>query len=258
MQAFRMPWYNGGTVIMQLHFSSQRHSWGLCIIFCPKLQTDLYIPINYPSFTSGRSYSFTSGPVRTTCLYTALPDWAQSLGTVFSIMLIAPSWGGMLNGLLTLRGAWDRVREHPVLKFMVVAVTAYGMSTFEGPMLSLKNFNAVAHYTDYIIGHVHIGGLGWNGFLTFGILYWMIPKCGIPKLHSTEAGQSPFLDWITWYHFSMHLPLYASFFVQTLMWKQFTPDGILAYPNFLETVTQIVPMYMLRAFGGLLYWIGVW
>jgi cytochrome c oxidase cbb3-type subunit I/II len=189
-------------------------------------------------------------------LYTALPDWAQSLGTVFSVMLIAPSWGGMLNGLLTLRGAWDRVREQPVLKFMVVAVTAYGMSTFEGPMLSLKNFNAVAHYTDYIIGHVHIGGLGWNGFLTFGILYWMIPKMWNTKLHSTKMANLHF--WIGSLGIVFYaLPLYASFFVQSLMWKQFTVDGILAYPNFLETVTQIVPMYILRAFGGLLYWVGV-
>lgn len=189
-------------------------------------------------------------------LYTSLPDWAQSLGVVFSIMLIAPSWGGMLNGLLTLRGAWDKVREDPVLKFMVVAVTAYGMSTFEGPMLSLKNFNAVAHYTDYIIGHVHVGGLGWNGFLTFGILYWMIPRMWNIKLHSLKLANFHF--WIGSLGIIFYaLPLYASFFVQTLMWKQFTPDGILAYPNFLETVTQIVPMYMLRAFGGLLYWIGV-
>lgn len=189
-------------------------------------------------------------------LYTALPDWAQSLGTVFSVMLIAPSWGGMLNGLLTLRGAWDKVREEPVLKFMVVAVTAYGMSTFEGPMLSLKNFNAVAHYTDYIIGHVHIGGLGWNGFLTFGILYWMIPKMWNTKLHSLKLANFHF--WIGSLGIVFYaLPLYASFFVQTLMWKQFTADGILAYPNFLETVTQIVPMYILRAFGGLLYWTGV-
>jgi cytochrome c oxidase cbb3-type subunit I/II len=108
-------------------------------------------------------------------LYTALPDWAQSLGTVFSIMLLAPSWGGMLNGLLTLRGAWDKVREEPVLKFMVVAITAYGMATFEGPMLSLKNVNAISHFTDWTIAHVHVGALGWNGFLTFGVLYYLIP-----------------------------------------------------------------------------------
>jgi cytochrome c oxidase cbb3-type subunit I/II len=103
-------------------------------------------------------------------LYTALPDWAQSLGVVFSVMLIAPSWGGMINGLLTLRGAWDKVREDVVLKFLVVAITAYGMATFEGPMLSLKNVNAIAHFTDWIVAHVHVGALGWNGFLTFGIL----------------------------------------------------------------------------------------
>ncbi len=188
-------------------------------------------------------------------LYTALPDWAQSLGVVFSIMLIAPSWGGMLNGLLTLRGAWDRVREDPVLKFMVVAITAYGMSTFEGPMLSLKNFNAVAHYTDYIIAHVHVGALGWNGFLTFGVLYWMIPKMWNTKLYSTKLANIHF--WIGSLGIIFYaLPLYASFFVQSLMWKQFTVDGILAYPNFLETVSQVVPMYILRAFGGILYWIG--
>ncbi len=189
-------------------------------------------------------------------LYTALPDWAQSLGTVFSIMLIAPSWGGMLNGLLTLRGAWDKVREDPVLKFMVVAVTAYGMSTFEGPMLSLKNFNAMAHFTDYIIAHVHVGGLGWNGFLTFGILYWLIPKMWGTKIFSTKLANFHF--WIGSLGIIFYaLPLYASFFVQSLMWKQFTPEGVLAYPNFLETVTQIIPMYMLRTFGGLLYWTGV-
>ena len=188
-------------------------------------------------------------------LYTALPDWAQSLGTVFSVMLIAPSWGGMLNGLLTLRGAWDKVREEPMLKFMVVAVTAYGMSTFEGPMLSLKNFNAVAHYTDYIIAHVHVGGLGWNGFLTFGALYWLIPKMWNTRLYSKKLANFHF--WIGSLGIIFYvLPLYAGFFVQSLMWKQFTPEGVLAYPNFLETVTQIVPMYIFRAIGGTLYWVG--
>ncbi|MFK7920609.1 MAG: cbb3-type cytochrome c oxidase subunit I, partial [Bacteroidia bacterium] len=127
-------------------------------------------------------------------LYTALPDWAQSLGVVFSIMLIFPSWGGMLNGLMTLRGAWDRVRTDPVLKFMVVAVTAYGMATFEGPMLAIKSFNALTHYTDWTIGHVHIGTLGWNGFLTFGILYWLIPRMWNTKLHSLKLANFHF--WI--------------------------------------------------------------
>src|SRR4051812_9796935 len=127
-------------------------------------------------------------------LYTALPDWAQSLGVAFSIMLLAPSWGGMINGLLTLRGAWDKVREDVTLKFMVVAVTAYGMATFEGPMLSLKNVNAIAHFTDWIVAHVHVGALGWNGFLTFGILYWLIPKMFKTKLYSNRLANMHF--WI--------------------------------------------------------------
>lgn len=189
-------------------------------------------------------------------LYSSLPDWAQSLGTVFSIMLIAPSWGGMLNGLLTLRGAWDKVREDPILKFMVVAVTAYGMSTFEGPMMSLKNVNALAHFTDWIIAHVHIGGLGWNGFLIFGMMYWLVPKMWGTKLYSTKLANIHF--WLGTLGIIFYaLPMYFSGFTQGLMWKEFTPDGFLKYPNFLETVTQIVPMYALRALGGSLYLIGV-
>ncbi len=189
-------------------------------------------------------------------LYSALPDWAQSLGTVFSLMLIAPSWGGMINGLLTLRGAWDKVRQDPILKFMVVAVTAYGMSTFEGPMLSLKNVNAIAHFTDWIISHVHIGALGWNGFLTFGVLYWLIPKLYKTELYSKKLANVHF--WIgtlgiVFYASSM----YWSGITQSLMWKQFTAQGILQYPNFLETVTQIIPMYIIRAIGGGLYFAGM-
>ncbi|HCX22389.1 MAG TPA: cytochrome C oxidase Cbb3, partial [Cytophagales bacterium] len=185
-------------------------------------------------------------------LYNSLPNWAQSLGTVFSVMLIAPSWGGMLNGLLTLRGAWDRVREDPILKFMVVAVTAYGMSTFEGPMLSLKNFNAVAHFTDWIVAHVHVGGLGWNGFLTFAMLYYLIPRLYGTQLFSKKLANIHF--WIGTMGIIFYaLPMYWAGFVQSLMWKQFAPEGTLVYSNFLETVTQILPMYMLRAFGGALY-----
>src|SRR5690554_4549146 len=185
-------------------------------------------------------------------LYTALPDWAQSLGTVFSVMLIAPSWGGMLNGLLTLRGAWDRVREDPVLKFMVVAVTAYGMATLEGPLLSLKNVNAIAHFTDWIVAHVHVGGLGWNGFLTFGMLYWLVPKMWNVKLYSRKLANAHF--WIGTLGILFYaLPLYWAAFTQWAMWQEFTKDGYLVYPNFLETVTQIVPMYGMRALGGLLY-----
>jgi cytochrome c oxidase cbb3-type subunit I/II len=188
-------------------------------------------------------------------LYTALPDWAQSLGTVFSIMLIAPSWGGMINGLLTLRGAWDKVRESIVLKFMVVAVTAYGMATFEGPMLSLKNVNAISHFTDWTIAHVHIGALGWNGFLTFGILYWLIPKMFRTELYSQKLASFHF--WIGTIGILFYaIPMYWAGFTQSLMWKEFTADGFLKYPNFLETVTQIVPMYRLRVVGGSLYLIG--
>lgn len=189
-------------------------------------------------------------------LYTALPDWAQSLGMVFSLMLIAPSWGGMLNGLLTLRGAWDRVRQDPILKFMVVAVTAYGMSTFEGPMMSIKAVNAISHYTDWTIAHVHIGTLGWNGFLTFGILYWLFPKIYNTKLYSTKLANAHF--WIGTLGILFYaIPLYWAGFTQSLMWKEFTPEGFLAYPNFLETVTKILPMYMMRAIGGGLYLVGV-
>ncbi|HMO39519.1 MAG TPA: cytochrome-c oxidase, cbb3-type subunit I [Saprospiraceae bacterium] len=189
-------------------------------------------------------------------LYTSLPDWAQSLGTVFSIMLIAPSWGGMLNGLLTLRGAWDRVRQDPVLKFLVVAVTAYGMATFEGPMLSIKSVNAISHFTDWTIGHVHVGALGWNGFLTFGVLYWLIPKIYNTNIYSTKLANNHF--WIGTLGILFYaIPLYWAGWTQALMWKQFTPDGFLQYGNFLETVTQIIPMYAIRALGGLMYLIGV-
>ncbi len=189
-------------------------------------------------------------------LYTSLPDWAQSLGTVFSIMLLAPSWGGMINGLLTLRGAWDKVRESIVLKFMVVAVTAYGMATFEGPMLSLKNVNAISHFTDWTIAHVHIGALGWNGFLTFGMLYWLLPKIFKTELYSKKLAGFHF--WIGTIGILFYaIPLYWAGFTQSLMWKEFTADGFLKYPNFLETVTQIIPMYQLRVVGGSLYLIGV-
>ncbi len=187
-------------------------------------------------------------------LYTALPDWAQSLGTVFSIMLIAPSWGGMINGLLTLRGAWDKVREDVVLKFMVVAVTAYGMATFEGPMLALKSVNAISHYTDWTIAHVHIGALGWNGFLTFGVLYWLIPKMFRTQLYSRKLANAHF--WIGTMGILFYaVPMYWAGFTQSLMWKEFNPDGTLAN-KFLDTVTHLAPMYALRAFGGLLYLTG--
>jgi cytochrome c oxidase cbb3-type subunit I/II len=188
-------------------------------------------------------------------LYTSLPDWAQSLGVVFSIMLIAPSWGGMINGLMTLRGAWDRVREDPVLKFMVVAITAYGMATLEGPLLSLKDVNAIAHFTDWIVAHVHVGGLGWNGFLIFGILYWVVPRMWNTKLYSTKLANTHF--WLGTLGIVFYaLPMYVSGVVQSLMWKEFGPDGFLQYTSFLSTTTKIIPLYGLRAVGGGLYFIG--
>ncbi|MFC5407821.1 cytochrome-c oxidase, cbb3-type subunit I [Larkinella bovis] len=188
-------------------------------------------------------------------LYTSLPDWAQSLGVVFSIMLIAPSWGGMINGLLTLRGAWDKVREDTILKFMVVGLTAYGMATFEGPMLSLKNVNAIAHFTDWIVAHVHVGALGWNGFLTFAILYWLIPRLYHTPLYSKKLLNIHF--WIGTLGILFYaIPMYISGFTQGMMWKEFTPEGTLKYPSFLETTLQILPMHMMRAAGGALYLIG--
>ncbi len=188
-------------------------------------------------------------------LYTALPDWAQSLGTVFSVMLIAPSWGGMINGLFTLRGAWDKVRESSVLKFMVVAITAYGMATFEGPMLSLKNINAISHYSDWTIAHVHVGALGWNGFLTFAILYWLIPKMFRTKLYSETLANVHF--WIGTLGILFYaVPMYWAGWTQSMMWKQFTAEGQLQY-QFLETVTHIVPMYVVRSLGGLMFIVGM-
>lgn len=189
-------------------------------------------------------------------LYTSLPGWIQFLGTVFSVMLIAPSWGGMINGLLTLRGAWDRVRDDGKLKFFVVGITAYGMSTFEGPMLSLKNVNAISHYTDWTIAHVHIGTLGWNGFITFGMLYWLFPKIYRTPIFSSKLVNIHF--WIGTLGIVFYvLPLYWAAFTQYLMWQKFTPEGFLAYPTFLETVIQIIPMHAIRSFGGTLYFIGV-
>jgi len=188
-------------------------------------------------------------------LYQSLPDWAQSLGVAFSIMLIAPSWGGMVNGLATLRGAWDRVRDSATLKFMIVAITAYGMSTFEGPMLSLKNVNALSHFTDWTIAHVHIGAMGWNGFLTFGMLYWLIPKLYRTKLYSEKLANIHF--WIGTLGILFYvIPLYWAAFTQTLMWKEFNAEGLLANQNFLATVTEILPMYFHRAIGGTIYLIG--
>ncbi|MDF3078951.1 MAG: cytochrome oxidase Cbb3 [Sphingobacteriaceae bacterium] len=189
-------------------------------------------------------------------LYTSLPGWAQSLGVVFSIMLIAPSWGGMINGLLTLRGAWDKVRDDAILKFMVVGLTAYGMATFEGPMLALKQVNAIAHYTDWIVAHVHVGALGWNGFLTFAILYWLIPRIYQTEIFSKKLIGVHF--WIGTLGILFYaVPMYLSGFAQGLMLKEFTSEGLLKYPAFLQTTLEVLPMHMFRAVGGGMYLIGV-
>ncbi|QEC79561.1 cytochrome-c oxidase, cbb3-type subunit I [Mucilaginibacter ginsenosidivorax] len=189
-------------------------------------------------------------------LYTTLPGWAQSLGVAFSIMLIAPSWGGMINGLLTLRGSWDKVRDDVILKFMVVGLTAYGMATFEGPMLSLKQVNGIAHFSDWIIAHVHVGALGWNGFLTFAILYWLIPRIYKTELFSKKMASFHF--WIGTLGILFYaIPMYWAGFTQSLMLKEFTAEGMLKYPNFLESTLQILPMHMMRSAGGAMYLLGV-
>lgn len=188
-------------------------------------------------------------------LYTALPDWAQTLGMVFSIMLWAPSWGGMINGLLTLRGAWDRVRTEPVLKFFVAGLTFYGMATFEGPLLSIKSVSAIAHYTDWIIAHVHGGTLGWNGFMIFGMIYWLVPRLWKTRLYSVELANTHF-----WLGLLGTLTYMVSMWVagvsQGLMWKAVDASGHLVYPDFLETLVKIIPLYYVRAIGGVFYLLG--
>ena len=188
-------------------------------------------------------------------LYTALPGWAQSLGTAFSIMLILPSWGGMLNGLFTLRGAWDKVREDPILKFFVVGVTCYGMATFEGPLLSLKNVNAISHYSDWTIAHVHIGALGWNGFLTFGMMYWLFPRLYNTKLYSKKMAGAHF--WIGTLGIVLYaIPMYWAAFRAYFMYKAFTTEGQLQY-QFIDVVQTTIPFYIMRAVGGTIYLGGV-
>ena len=188
--------------------------------------------------------------------YTALPEWASTVGMLFSVMLWAPSWGGMVNGLLTLRGSWHKVVDDPVLKFFVVGITAYGMSTFEGPMLSIKSVNALAHYTDWIIAHVHTGALGWNGFMIFGITYWLLPRLFQAPLFSRTLAEYHF--WIGSFGILLYVvAIYSAGVTQGLMWRAFDETGRLAYPDFVETVAKLMPMYWLRVVGGLLYIVGM-
>jgi cytochrome c oxidase cbb3-type subunit I/II len=187
--------------------------------------------------------------------YTALPDWAQSLGMVFSVILLAPSWGGMLNGLLTLRGAWHKLRTDVILKFYVSAVTFYGMATFEGPLMSFKSVNSLSHYTDWTVGHVHSGALGWVGFLIFGMLYWLTPRLWKTKLYSKKLAEAHF--WLATIGIVLYvISMWFAGVTQGLMWKEFNSEGLLTYPNFIETVTKIVPMYWIRAIGGTMYLVG--
>uniref|UniRef100_UPI0032B1856F cytochrome-c oxidase, cbb3-type subunit II n=1 Tax=Candidatus Karelsulcia muelleri TaxID=336810 RepID=UPI0032B1856F len=185
-------------------------------------------------------------------IYTALPAWAQMLGTIFSIMLIAPSWGGMLNGLLTLRGAY----KNKILKFFVLSITCYGIATFEGPLLATQKLNSIAHFTDWIVAHVHIGTLGWNGFMAFGVIYWLVEKLWNTKIYSKLY---------TNIHFFLGtlgillyvIPMYCSAIVQSKMWKEFNPDGTLLNKNFLDSVITIIPFYKIRFIGGFLYMLGL-
>jgi cytochrome c oxidase cbb3-type subunit I/II len=189
-------------------------------------------------------------------LNTALPDWAQTLGMVFSVMLWAPSWGGMLNGLLTLKGAWGKVRTDPVLKFFAAGVTFYGMATFEGPLLSIKSVNGLAHYTDWIIGHVHSGALGWNGFMAAGMFYWMVPRLYGRELWSKRLADAHF--WIGTFGILLYVvAMWVSGITQGLMWRATDPQGGLVYPNFIETVNAIMPMYWMRLVGGAMYLTGM-
>ncbi|MGE0480610.1 MAG: cytochrome-c oxidase, cbb3-type subunit I [Phycisphaerae bacterium] len=188
--------------------------------------------------------------------YTALPEWASTLGMLFSLMLWMPSWGGMINGLLTLRGAWHKVAADPVLKFFVVGVTFYGMSTFEGPMLSVKSVNALSHYTDWTIAHVHAGALGWNGFMTFGMIYWLLPRLFQTKLYSEKLATQHF--WLGTIGILLYIiPIYVAGLTQGLMWRALNDQGQLMYPDFIETVRALLPMYWIRVLGGALYVSGI-
>ena len=184
--------------------------------------------------------------------YTALPDWAQSVGMIFSIVLLAPSWGGMINGIMTLSGAWHKLRDDPILKFLIVSLSFYGMSTFEGPMMSIKTVNALSHYTDWTVGHVHSGALGWVGMITIGSLYHLIPRMfGKTHMHSMRAVELHF--WVATIGIVLYIAaMWIAGVMQGLMWRAVNPDGTLVY-SFVESVKATYPFYMIRLGGGLLY-----
>ena len=187
-------------------------------------------------------------------LYSGLPDWAQTLGMVFSIMLIAPSWGGMINGLYTLRGAWDKVRTDPILKFQVVAISFYGMSTFEGPMMSIRSVNALAHFTNWVVGHVHAGALGWNGMMAFGMIYWLVPRLW------TNIAKPAWVElhfWLSTLGMLLYIiAMWAGGLTEGLMSRALTPEGLLLYPNFVDIVARMNPFFWTRVIGGTMYLVG--
>lgn len=187
--------------------------------------------------------------------YTALPDWAQTLGMTFSIMLWMPSWGGMVNGVMTLSGAWHKLREDPILQFMVIALAFYGMATFEGPLMAIRSVNSLSHYTDWTIGHVHSGALGWNGFITFGALYYMVPRLwGRTRMYSTKLISLHL--WIATIGIVCYIAaMWVSGIMQGLMWRTYDDMGFLQY-SFVESVMAMKPFYIIRALGGALYLTG--
>ena len=188
--------------------------------------------------------------------YTALPDWAQSVGMVFSLVLLAPSWGGMINGIMTLSGAWHKLRDDPILKFLIVSLSFYGMSTFEGPMMSIKTVNALSHYTDWTVGHVHSGALGWVGLVSIGALYHLIPRMfGRKAMFSTRAIELHF--WVATIGIVLYIAaMWIAGVMQGLMWRAVNPDGTLVY-SFVESVKATYPFYVIRVLGGLLYLSGM-
>ena len=184
--------------------------------------------------------------------YTALPDWAQSIGMIFSLVLLAPSWGGMINGIMTLSGAWHKLRSDPILKFLIVSLSFYGMSTFEGPMMSIKTVNALSHYTDWTVGHVHSGALGWVGLVSMGSIYFLIPKLfGLKEMHSVKAIELHF--WVATVGIVLYISsMWIAGVMQGLMWRAVNPDGTLTY-TFVEGVKATFPYYVIRLAGGVLY-----
>ena len=251
----RCPGRSGAVVVRpQCGRLFPHHSrFGVDVLFCaqsgrpPGLQLS---SLHHPFLVAGLSSIY--GRVPTIFSTVPCPSGFRLLGMTFSIALWAPSWGGMINGLLTLRGRWDRVRTDHTLKFLAIAVTFYGMATFEGPLLSIKSVNALAHYTDWIVGHVHAGTIGWNYMFTAGMLYYLVPRLWKVGLYSSKLANMQF--WMATFGLILYIiSMWVSGITQGMMWMAISPDtGTLVYPHFIETVTRIIPMYWVRAIGGTL------